>query len=82
MNDMAVQNASDGIDITNDKNDVYTTIASNSVVPLPSQKAEPKPYSDFLVNGVPIWQLAKRGMTKEEDEAFRAEVERLRKDDD
>lgn len=79
MNDIAVQNASDGIDITNNKNDVYTTIASNSVVPLPGQKEEPKPYSGFLVNGVPIWQLEKRGMTKEEDEAFRAEVERLNK---
>ena len=36
-----------------------------------------KKYSDYLVNGVPIWQIERRGMAEEEAEAFKQECERL-----
>lgn len=39
-----------------------------------------RPYSDFVVNGVPIWQIENRGKTVEEDQAYNREVERLNKD--
>jgi hypothetical protein len=32
-------------------------------------------YSDFLKDGVPIWQIEQRGMTEEEADAFKNEVE-------
>ena len=38
-----------------------------------------RPYSDYVVDGVPIWQKENRGMTKEEGEAFVQETERLKK---
>ena len=38
-----------------------------------------KKYSDCLVDGIPIWEIEKRGMTAEEAEAFRQECERLNK---
>ena len=34
-------------------------------------------YSDFLLDGVPIWQIENRGMTHEEAEAFKEEVVRI-----
>ena len=39
-----------------------------------------KKYSDYLVNGVPIWQIERRGMAEEEAEAFKQECERLRRE--
>jgi hypothetical protein len=38
----------------------------------------PQTYSDYLIDGVPIWQIENRGMTKEEGEAYKQEVERLK----
>ena len=38
-----------------------------------------KSYSDYLVDGGPIWQLEHRGMTEQEAEAFRQDCERLNK---
>ena len=38
-----------------------------------------KKYSDYLVNGVPLWQLEHRGMTEQKVGAFRQEYERLNK---
>lgn len=38
------------------------------------------PYSDYLIDGAPIWQIENRGMTSEEAEAFRIECERLQKE--
>ena len=43
-------------------------------------KPPPRPYSDFLVDGVPKWQIENRGMTEEEAEAFVRETERLKND--
>ena len=37
-------------------------------------------YSDLLIDGVPIWDIEKRGMTEQEAKAFKEEVEGLRKD--
>jgi hypothetical protein len=34
-------------------------------------------YSDFLLDGVPIWQIENRGMIHEEAEAFKEEVVRI-----
>lgn len=39
-----------------------------------------KKYSDFLIDGVPIWEVEHRGMTEEEALAFKEEVESLGKD--
>ena len=39
-----------------------------------------KKYSDYLVNEIPIWQIERRGMTQEEEEAYMDEVERLKKE--
>jgi hypothetical protein len=36
-----------------------------------------KQYSDYLINGIPIWQIENRGMTKEESDAYQEEVIRL-----
>jgi hypothetical protein len=38
----------------------------------------PKPYSDFLIDGIPIWQKENRGMTEEEAKAFIQEAKRLK----
>lgn len=39
-----------------------------------------KQYSDYLVNGVPIWEIENRGKTVDEDEAYRTECERLKRE--
>lgn len=36
-----------------------------------------KKYSDYLLNGIPIWKQENRGMNDEEPEAFKDEVARL-----
>ena len=54
--------------------DIIHTFPNPEIEPLPK-----KPYSDYLVDGAPIWEVEHRGMTEEEAEAFKAEVERLRK---
>ena len=41
-------------------------------------KPPPRSYSDFLVDGVPKWQIENRGMTEEESQAFIQETERLK----
>ena len=38
---------------------------------------KPKPYSDYLIEGIPIWQKENRGMTEEEAEAYKEEVARI-----
>lgn len=40
-----------------------------------------RPYSDYLLNGVPISEIENRGMIIEEAEAFKEEVGRLCKRD-
>lgn len=45
-----------------------------------TQTVFPKPYSDNLVDGVPIWQKENRGWTQEEAEAYKLEIERLGKE--
>ena len=30
-----------------------------------------RPYSDYLIEGVPVWQVENRGMTEEEGEAYK-----------
>jgi hypothetical protein len=45
-----------------------------------ASQTHPRPYSDLLVNRVPKWELEKRGMTEEEAQAFRKEVEQLNKE--
>lgn len=47
MNNAVAQNALDNVEVRNDKNELYTSTASNSVVPLPNQKQEPRLCSDF-----------------------------------
>lgn len=37
-------------------------------------------YSEYLVDGVPIWERENRGMNQEEAEAFKAESKRLGKE--
>jgi hypothetical protein len=39
-----------------------------------------RPYSDFLVDGIPKWQVENRGMTDEEAQAYKDEVERALKE--
>jgi hypothetical protein len=41
-------------------------------------KAEAKTYSDYLIDGIPIWRKENRGMTDEEGQAYKTEVERLK----
>ena len=52
--------------------------ASNKI--LKESKFNNSIYSDFLVNGVPVWQLEKRGRREEEAQTFRDEVERKGKE--
>ena len=36
-----------------------------------------RPYSDFLIDGIPKWEIENRGMTHEEAEAFKEEIARI-----
>lgn len=53
---------------------IFSNPEAGNKQPSPSQT---KPYSDYLVNGVPIWQIENRGWTHEEAEAFKEEIARL-----
>jgi hypothetical protein len=81
------QDSSSLYDIHDTRNGPYTLTAQNSVHQYTQsqqttgeevvEKREQKRYADFLnVDGVPIWEIEKRGMTHEEAEAFKEEVAR------
>ena len=51
---------------------------SNKIVV--SEEKVKRQYSEYLVDGVPIWERESRGMNQEEAEAFKTECERLGKE--
>lgn len=74
------QNGSIVDDNDNAKSGVYTSTAQISVHKYTASTPTTKPYSDYLVDGVPIWEIENRGMTQEEAEAYRNEYDRLQKE--
>jgi hypothetical protein len=64
----------------NNTEESSTSEVTAIAVEIKPESRQQRTYSDFLVDGIPLWQIENRGKTPEEDAAYKQEIEKLKEE--